>query len=153
MTVVLCSKSLGSWKGLRSGPSFSLEGVLSLRSDVISPIKILSFLFLRLLFFMRLEAREWWSTKGPSWGYQRLVLGAIGSFLSTFGENRPRFLKNLSKLTFEYPHEEPCVAKRLRADEPHSERQRDIFNNPQVDDPRPDVRQCRRDIGGFLRKR
>jgi len=49
------------------------------------------------------------STKGPSWGYHRLVLGAIGSFLSTFGENRPRFLKNLSKLTFEYPHEGPCV--------------------------------------------
>ena len=49
------------------------------------------------------------STKGPSWGYHRLVLEAIGSFLSTFGENRPRFLKNLSKLTFEYPHEGPCV--------------------------------------------
>ena len=49
------------------------------------------------------------STKGPSWGYQRLVIGAIGSFLSTFGENRPRFLKNLPKLTFEYPHEGPCV--------------------------------------------
>jgi len=29
--------------------------------------------------------------------------------LSTFGENRPRFLNNLSKLTFEYPHEGPCV--------------------------------------------
>ena len=42
------------------------------------------------------------SRKGPSWGYQRLVLGAIGSFLSTFGENCPRFLKHLSKLTFEY---------------------------------------------------
>ena len=40
------------------------------------------------------------TTKGPSWGNQGIVLGAIGSFLSTFGENRPRFLKNLSKLTF-----------------------------------------------------
>ena len=48
-------------------------------------------------------------TKGLSWGYPVLVLGAISSFLSTFGENRPRFLNNLSKLTFEYPHEGPCV--------------------------------------------
>ena len=56
--------------------------------------------------------------KGPSWGYQRLVLGAIGSFLSTFGENRPRFLKILSKLTFEYPHERPCVADADTADDP-----------------------------------
>ena len=32
-------------------------------------------------------------TKGPSRGYQRLVRVAIGSFLSTFGENRPGFLK------------------------------------------------------------
>ena len=48
-------------------------------------------------------------TKGPSWGYQRLVLEAIGSFLSTFGENRPRFLQYLSKWTFEYPHEGPDV--------------------------------------------
>ena len=44
-------------------------------------------------------------------GYQRFVLGAIGSFLSTFGENRPCFLKNLSKLTFEYPHEGPWVVR------------------------------------------
>ena len=50
------------------------------------------------------------TTKGPSWGYPVLVLGAISSFLSTFGENRQRFLKNLSKLTFEYPPEGPCVA-------------------------------------------
>jgi hypothetical protein len=49
------------------------------------------------------------TTKVPSWGYQRLVLGAIGSCLSIFGENRPRCLKHLSKLTFEYPHEGPCV--------------------------------------------
>jgi hypothetical protein len=48
-------------------------------------------------------------TKGPSRGYHGLVLGAIGSFLSTFGENCPRFLKDLSKLTFEYPHEGPCL--------------------------------------------
>ena len=50
--------------------------------------------------FVRQECREG-PTKGPSRGYQRLVLGAIGSFLSTFGDNCPRFLKNLSKLTFE----------------------------------------------------
>ena len=56
-----------------------------------------------------------WSTKGPSWGYQRLEFGAIGSFLSTFGEQGPRFLKNLSKLTFEYPHEEPCVVAGYQA--------------------------------------
>jgi hypothetical protein len=34
--------------------------------------------------------------------------------LPTFGENRPRFLKNLSKLTFEYPHEGPCVVTVLQ---------------------------------------
>ena len=45
----------------------------------------------------------------PSWGYPSLVFGAIAPFLSTFGENRPRFLKNLSKLTFEYPPEGPCT--------------------------------------------
>ena len=48
-------------------------------------------------------------TKGPSWGYPSPVLGTIAPFLSTFGENRPRFLKTLSKLTFEHPHEGPCV--------------------------------------------
>ena len=54
------------------------------------------------------------STKGPSWGYLGLVLGAIGSFLSTFGENRLRFLKNMSKLSFEYPHEGPGVVAGCR---------------------------------------
>ena len=29
--------------------------------------------------------------------------------LSAFGENQPRFMKNLPKLTFEYPHEGPRV--------------------------------------------
>ena len=48
-------------------------------------------------------------TKGPSWGHPSPVLGAVAPFLSTFGENRLRFLKHLSKLTFEYPHEGPCV--------------------------------------------
>ena len=37
--------------------------------------------------------------------------GRSWTFLSTFGENCPRFLKNLSKLTFEYPHKGPCVVK------------------------------------------
>ena len=45
-------------------------------------------------------------------GYPSPVVGAVVPFLSTFGENRPRFLENLSKLTFEYLHESnegPCV--------------------------------------------
>ena len=37
------------------------------------------------------------TTTGLLWGYHVLVLGAISSFLSASGENRPRFLKNLSK--------------------------------------------------------
>jgi len=56
-------------------------------------------------------------TKGPSWGYPSPVLGAIAPFLSAFGANRPRFLKNLSKLTFEYPHEGPCVDLAQRDDQ------------------------------------
>ena len=52
-------------------------------------------------------------TKGPSWGYPSPVLGAVAPFLSIFGENRPRFLKQMSKLTFEYPHEGPCVVCNL----------------------------------------
>ena len=51
------------------------------------------------------------TTKGTSWGYPVDVLRAVRTFFSTFGENRPRFLKNLSKSTFEYPHEGPCVAE------------------------------------------
>ena len=35
--------------------------------------------------------------------------GRSWTFLSTFGDNRPRFLRNLSKLTFAYPPEGPCV--------------------------------------------
>ena len=35
-----------------------------------------------------------------------------GRVCQTFGENRPRFLKNMSRLTFEYPHEGPCVVHR-----------------------------------------
>ena len=58
------------------------------------------------------------STKRPSWGYPVLILGAISSCLSTFGENRPRFLENLSKLTFEYPHEGPCVGATRRPPTP-----------------------------------
>jgi hypothetical protein len=50
----------------------------------------------------------------PHTRHKRPFVGVSGgrswTFLSTFGENRPRFLKNLSKLTFEYPHEGPCVA-------------------------------------------
>ena len=34
---------------------------------------------------------------------KRLVLGAIDSFLSTLSENRPRFLKELSKLSLNTP--------------------------------------------------
>ena len=49
------------------------------------------------------------STKRPSWGYSDLILGAVTAFLSSFDGNCPRFLKNLSKLTFEKPHEGRCV--------------------------------------------
>ena len=49
----------------------------------------------------------------PATGHKRPFVGVSGghswTFLSTFGENRPRFLKNLSELTFEFPHEGPCV--------------------------------------------
>ena len=51
------------------------------------------------------------STKGPSWGYPVPVLGAVCPLLSTFGKKCPRLPKNLIKLTFEYPHEGPCVVE------------------------------------------
>jgi len=51
----------------------------------------------------------WWATKGPSWGYPRCVLGAIGAFCQLLAGKGPGFQKNLKKLTFEYPHEEPGV--------------------------------------------
>ena len=44
------------------------------------------------------------STKGPMWGYPRLVLGALGSFLEPFcGHVLPKVDKICSKLTFEIP--------------------------------------------------
>ena len=44
------------------------------------------------------------STKGPMWGYPRLVLGALGSFLEPFcGHVLPKVDKIYSKLTFELP--------------------------------------------------
>ena len=46
--------------------------------------------------------------------HKRPFVGVSGgrpwTFLSTCGENRPRFLKNLSKLASKYPYEGPCVA-------------------------------------------
>jgi hypothetical protein len=49
-------------------------------------------------------------SKGPMWGYPRLVVGALGSLLEPFcGHVLPKVDKLCSKLTFEYPHEEPCV--------------------------------------------
>ena len=43
-------------------------------------------------------------TKGPMWGYPRLVLGALGSFLEPFfGHVLPKVDKICSKLTFEIP--------------------------------------------------
>ena len=54
------------------------------------------------------------ATKGPSWGYPVPVLGAVCPPLSTFGKKCPRLPKNLVKLTFEYPHEEPCVVTGFR---------------------------------------
>ena len=42
--------------------------------------------------------------KGPMWGYPRLVLGALGSFLEPFcGHVLPKVDKLYSKLTFEIP--------------------------------------------------
>ena len=44
------------------------------------------------------------TTKGPMWGYPRLVLGALGSFLEPFcGHVLPKVEKLCSKLTFEIP--------------------------------------------------
>ena len=44
------------------------------------------------------------TTKCPSWGYQRLVLGAIGLFLESFcGHALPKVDKFCSKSTFEIP--------------------------------------------------
>ena len=44
------------------------------------------------------------TTKGPMWGYPRLVLGALGSFLEPFcGHVLPRVDRLCSKLTFEIP--------------------------------------------------
>ena len=46
----------------------------------------------------------WQPTKGPMWGYPRLVLGALGSFLEPFcGNVLPKVDKLCSKLTFEIP--------------------------------------------------
>jgi hypothetical protein len=41
---------------------------------------------------------------GPSWGYLCIVVGAVASFLSTFGQKVPGLPGNLEKLTVEYPH-------------------------------------------------
>jgi len=44
------------------------------------------------------------ATKGPRWGYPRLVLGALGSFLEPFdGGVLPKVDKLCLKLTFEIP--------------------------------------------------
>ena len=40
------------------------------------------------------------STEGPSWGYRRCVLGAIGALLSTFGREVPRFPEIYLKIDF-----------------------------------------------------
>ena len=40
------------------------------------------------------------STEGPSWGYLRGVLGAIGALLSTFGREVPRFPEIRLKIDF-----------------------------------------------------
>ena len=58
-----------------------------------------------------LELPRWTSARvfggGVSGNHKRPFVGVFGgrswTFLSTFGEHRPRFVKNLSTLTFEYP--------------------------------------------------
>ena len=46
----------------------------------------------------------------PSWGHLNVVLGAILSFLEPFcGHLSPEIDKVSERLTFEYPHEGPCV--------------------------------------------
>ena len=42
-------------------------------------------------------------TEGPSWGYPRCVLGAIGAFLSTFGLEEPRFPEICLKIDVRIP--------------------------------------------------
>ena len=50
------------------------------------------------------------ATKDPMWGYPRCGLGAVGAVLEPFcGHLSPKNDKVSSKLTFEYPHEGPCV--------------------------------------------
>ena len=52
------------------------------------------------------------TTRGPSWGHHSVVLGAIMSFLEPFcGYLSPKIEKVSLKLTFEYPHEGPCVER------------------------------------------
>ena len=57
-------------------------------------------------------AAQMHSTTGLSWGHPRPVLGADDPFLSTFGENRPGYLKNLLGL-LNTPRG-PCVVQMPR---------------------------------------
>jgi hypothetical protein len=56
-----------------------------------------------------LMSEEPLSTKGPSWGYPRCVLGAIGASCQLLAEKCPGLPKILRKLTFEYTYEGPGV--------------------------------------------
>ena len=57
--------------------------------------------------------------RGPSWGHPNVVLGAILSFFEPFcGHLSPKIDKVSLKLTFEYPHEGPCVDWWLGHQEP-----------------------------------
>ena len=51
------------------------------------------------------------TSKGPSWGCLCIVLGAVASFVSTFGQNVPRFPENPETMTFELPPEGPGLGK------------------------------------------
>ena len=56
------------------------------------------------------RVREGGSTRGPSWGHSRCVLGAIGSFLEPFcGHLSPKNDKVSENMTLRHPHEGPCV--------------------------------------------
>ena len=53
------------------------------------------------------------AARGPSWGHLKVVLGAIRPFLVPFcGHISPKIDKVSYKMTFEYPHEGPCVEAR-----------------------------------------
>ena len=60
------------------------------------------------------ETDDNWTTEGPSWGISGTFLEPLVRFCHLLAEKCPGFLKDLWKLTFEYPPEGPGLDARIQ---------------------------------------